>query len=61
MKVRMLLLVGLCLLAAAAWGQNSNGSDGALNITSATPGVVNNVLIFDPRSFSPALDPDGDV
>lgn len=32
----------------------SNGSDGALNLT--TPGTI----IFDPRSFTPPLDQDGD-
>ncbi len=33
--------------------ERSTGSDGALNLT--TPGVV----LFDPSSFNPPLDPDG--
>lgn len=36
------------------FNSGSNGSDGTLNLT--TPGEV----LFDPRNFSPPLDPDGD-
>src|SRR5258708_38441975 len=54
------LLVSILCLVSAGVGQGqvfssgSNGSDGALNLT--TPGTI----VFDPRSFNPALDPDGD-
>ncbi|HEX4954504.1 MAG TPA: hypothetical protein VF017_14020 [Thermoanaerobaculia bacterium] len=52
------LALGFLLSAAAGSAQTfdsgSNGSDGALNLT--TPGTV----VFDPASFVPALDPDGD-
>jgi hypothetical protein len=40
--------------SAQSFSSGSTGSDGALNLT--TPGVV----IFNPKSFSPALDPSGD-
>jgi len=39
---------------AQSFDSGSNGSDGALNLT--TPGTIE----FDPTSFSPPLDPDGD-
>lgn len=39
---------------AQSFSSGSNGSDGALNLT--TPGTI----MFDPRAFSPPLDPDGD-
>lgn len=42
------------LNAADSFNSSSNGSDGALNLT--TPGTV----IFDPTKFNPPLDPDGD-
>lgn len=52
-----LLAVALAL-SGGAWGQTfdsgSNGSDGALNLT--TPGTIR----FDPKTFVPPLDPDGD-
>lgn len=54
-----LLLAGL-FQAQGVQAQNSpfdstsNGSDGALNLT--TPGTI----LFDPRSFTPPLDQDGD-
>lgn len=56
-------LICFCLAGAlSAWGQwsgsGSNGSDGALNLNSSTPGVVNGVLVFDPVALK--LDPDGD-
>src|SRR6266576_3377967 len=37
-----------------AFNSGSNGSDGALNLT--TPGTI----IFDPKSFNPPLNPTGD-
>src|SRR2546427_5363408 len=37
-----------------SFSSGSNGSDGALNLT--TPGTV----IFDPKSFNPPLNPAGD-
>lgn len=53
------LIAAIALLAplglqAQAFSSGSNGSDGALNLT--TPGTV----IFDPKTFTPPLDPDGD-
>jgi hypothetical protein len=39
---------------AQSFDSGSNGSDGALNLT--TPGTIE----FDPTSFNPPLDPDGD-
>ncbi len=39
---------------AQTFDSGSNGGDGALNLT--TPGTI----VFDPASFVPALDPDGD-
>jgi hypothetical protein len=39
---------------AQTFDSGSNGSDGALNLT--TPGTV----IFDPSTFAPPLDQDGD-
>jgi hypothetical protein len=41
-------------LQAQTFTSGSNGSDGALTLT--TPGTI----IFDPRTFNPPLDPDGD-
>ncbi len=40
--------------SAQTFNSGSTGADGALNLT--TPGVV----IFDPKSFNPPLDPEGD-
>lgn len=54
------LLVSILCFASAGWSQSqtftsgSNGSDGALNLT--TPGTI----IFNPKSFNPPLDPAGD-
>jgi hypothetical protein len=54
------LLVSIFCFASASLSQGqtfnsgSNGSDGALNLT--TPGTI----IFDPKSFNPTLDPAGD-
>ncbi|MDX1999915.1 MAG: hypothetical protein SF066_19535 [Thermoanaerobaculia bacterium] len=49
----------LLLASAPAWAQpsfdsGSTGVDGALNLTTA------GTVIFDPRAFTPPLDPDGD-
>ena len=41
-------------LQAQPFNSGSNGSDGALNLT--VPGTI----IFDPKTFTPPLDPDGD-
>ena len=41
-------------VALGQFSSGSNGSDGALNLT--TPGTI----VFDPKTFNPALDPDGD-
>jgi hypothetical protein len=41
-------------IQAQTFDSGSNGSDGALNLT--TPGTID----FDPRTFDPPLDPDGD-
>ena len=63
-KKLMYILIALPLaLPAGLWAQlwtgaGSNGSDGALNLTLATPGVLNGVLIFDPVALN--LDVDGD-
>lgn len=48
------LVGGLQVAKAQSFSSGSNGSDGALNLT--TPGTV----LFDPKSFNPPLDPDGD-
>jgi hypothetical protein len=54
------LLVSILCFASAGLSQSqtfnsgSNGSDGALNLT--TPGTI----IFDPKSFTPPLNPAGD-
>src|SRR5882762_2339215 len=54
------LLVSIFCFANAGLSQTqtfnsgSNGSDGALNLT--TPGTI----IFDPKSFNPPLNPTGD-
>ena len=46
-------------VASAQWtGSGSNGSDGALNINAASPGVVNGGYLFDPVALN--LDVDGD-
>ena len=45
---------GASYAQTGTFGSGSNGSDGALNLT--TPGTI----VFDPRSFNPPLDPDGD-
>ncbi|HLA39781.1 MAG TPA: hypothetical protein VJ417_07285, partial [Candidatus Glassbacteria bacterium] len=58
----LVLLAGLPS-SAQTFSSGSNGSDGALNLTTATPGVVGGVLIFnpaDPVTFPTPLDPDGD-
>src|ERR1039458_6726409 len=50
-------LVLLCFgsdVYSQSFSSGSTGSDGALTLT--TPGVVN----FDPKSFNPPLDPQGD-
>ncbi len=53
--IAAILLAGLPLdLRAQTFNSGSNGSDGALNLT--TPGTI----VFDPKSFNPPLDPDGD-
>jgi hypothetical protein len=49
-----LLAAGSTPLAAQPFDSGSTGADGALVLT--TPGTV----VFDPASFSPPLDPDGD-
>jgi hypothetical protein len=48
------LLILYMTAEAQVFNSGSNGSDGALNLT--TPGTV----IFDPAKFNPSLDPDGD-
>ncbi|HEX9669971.1 MAG TPA: hypothetical protein VGC93_10855 [Thermoanaerobaculia bacterium] len=50
----MALLAASAPLGAQAFDSGSTGADGALTLT--TPGTV----VFDPASFSPPLDPDGD-
>lgn len=51
----LLPLTALQLSASAqTFNSGSNGSDGALNLT--TPGEI----VFDPAKFNPPLDPDGD-
>jgi hypothetical protein len=54
-----LLAFGLCFIEGAysqgpPFSSNSTGSDGALNLT--TPGTI----YFDPKSFTPPLNPAGD-
>jgi hypothetical protein len=52
----VVLVVGLLAngMPAQPFESGSNGSDGALNLT--TPGTI----VLDPRSFNPPLDTDGD-
>lgn len=53
--VTTVVVVGATRFAGAqSFSSGSNGSDGALNLT--TPGTI----LFDPKSFNPPLDPDGD-
>ncbi|MFN7938831.1 MAG: hypothetical protein U0R19_36215 [Bryobacteraceae bacterium] len=59
MKTVLLLFTIVSSAFPQTWsGSGSNGSDGALNITAASPGVVNGVYIFDPVALN--LDQDGD-
>lgn len=51
-----ILLSGL-INQALAFSSGSNGSDGALNFPDAKEG---DVILFDPKAFSPPLDSDGD-
>lgn len=60
-QIRFGLLCGICIVGwsaryacAQTFNSGSNGSDGALNLTQ--PGTI----VFDPKSFNPPLDPDGD-
>lgn len=48
------VMSGMRLAGAQSFSSGSNGSDGALNLT--TPGTI----LFDPKSFNPPLDVDGD-
>ena len=50
----LFLVFGCGFARAQAFTSGSTGADGALTLT--TPGVVN----FDPKSFNPPLDPEGD-
>lgn len=43
--------------AAQTFDSGSNGSDGALDLSAVAPGTT---VVFDPSSFTPPLDPDGD-
>lgn len=55
--MKYLLILFLCAVlpvTAQTFNSGSTGADGALNLT--TPGTV----VFDPKTFSPPLDPDGD-
>ena len=54
MRRYALIPVLLMPLAAQVFNSGSTGADGALNLT--TPGTV----VFDPKTFVPPLDPDGD-
>src|SRR3990167_1328763 len=68
--VRVALAALLVLLAgvpgSAQFSSGSTGADGALNLTTATPGVVGGVLIFNPADSTMfdnptrVLDADGD-
>lgn len=56
---KSLLMMTIALGSSAAaiaqtFSSGSTGADGALNLT--TPGIV----VFNPRTFNPPLDPDGD-
>jgi len=44
-------------LMGQSFDSRSDGSDGALDLSSVTPGTT---VLFDPATFSPPLDPDGD-
>jgi hypothetical protein len=55
LAIAFVMMAGAGMLAnAQTFNSGSNGSDGALNLT--TPGTV----VFDPAKFNPPLDPDGD-
>lgn len=57
--VLLMLVTALCV-PAVSMGQfdsGSDGSDGALDFSGEPPGTI---IDFDPRDFSPPLDPDGD-
>lgn len=59
MKRVLLAWVAMAVAVAQTWsGSGSNGSDGALNLGANTPGVVNNILVFDPIALN--LDADAD-
>jgi len=62
-RIRRARIISCALAISLAWtrtgssqsfNSGSNGSDGALNLT--TQGTI----VFDPRAFQPPLDPDGD-
>src|SRR5262245_46728624 len=52
--VSILCSADVALAQGKKFNSGSNGSDGALNLT--TPGTI----IFDPKSFTPPLNPAGD-
>lgn len=51
------MMVGAAAAMAAEFDSGSDGSDGALDFTGVAPGTT---ILFDPTSFDPPLDPDGD-
>jgi hypothetical protein len=52
--VAAVVMSGIRFASAQSFSSSSNGSDGALNLT--TPGTI----LFDPKTFNPPLDADGD-
>jgi hypothetical protein len=52
--ITLVWTIAVPFVVAQSFNSGSNGSDGALNLT--TPGTI----IFDPKSFNPPLDPAGD-
>ncbi len=50
----VMALITAATLSGQSFTSGSNGSDGALTLT--TPGTID----FDPKTFNPPLDPDGD-
>lgn len=56
-SILLAMFIGMFIGAAVqaqTFNSGSNGSDGPLNLT--TPGTI----VFDPKTFNPPLDPDGD-
>jgi hypothetical protein len=56
-RMAALLAVIFMPLSGHSFNSQSNGSDGALDLSHLEPGTT---FLFDPAAFDPPLDPDGD-